>query len=712
MALTIDLSAGLAGVGQRLAGAATLDGTGNAVAGGADVNDDGIVDLIIGAQFADTGNPDNGVAYVVFGGTTTFDAALDLGALGDAGIVLNGPGANEIAGQEVDIGPDVNGDGIADILIGAPYAGGGGTLRGNTYVIFGGTGLVDDIGLNTLDGIGLAISGEIDSDQNGTGLAFVGDVNSDGVGDFVTAAPGNPTAASNAGATYLILGNANLGPDINLSAYAGDVVFRGEAEDDRLGRRVAGQGDVNGDGFDDILLVATNGGGGFKVSGHGGTEPLEEVAVVGDVNDDGFDDVAVSSRFGSDMVTYLLFGGAGLGADFDLANLGNAGIRLTGGGGTSAGDSVAGAGDFNGDGVEDLLIGAPYKSDEGDNRGAVYVVFGRSGGFSGDIDLDTLADDEGVIVSGEAGNDFLGQSVAGVGDVNNDGFDDILIGATGSDAGGVDSGAAYVVFGFGTLTGGDGVDSLTGGAGGDSLDGGGGADLLIAGAGNDTAQGGAGNDRAYGQSGADSLLGGTGDDSLFGNPDDDTLVGGDGDDSMKAHPGADMVMGEGGNDVAFGGANDDIIDGGADSDTLNGNSGFDTITGGAGHEPLRGQGGRDSLEGGDGDDLLLGMQGFDTLVGGAGNDGLIGGPADDTLTGGTGVDSFTFAAGHGGNTITDFEDGTDIISITAASAFGDLVIADTGAGARITLATGGDGLSVTLTGITADQLSAADFVFS
>ena len=269
----------------------------------------------------------------------------------------------------------------------------------------------------------------------------------------------------------------------------------------------------------------------------------------------------------------------------------------------------------------------------------------------------------------------------------------------------VGGGASDSIMGLG------GDDMLAGFGGADSLNGGDGDDLVAGGSDNDTIDGGDGNDRGYGQEGDDLIAGGAGNDSLFGNLGDDIVLGGEGNDSLKAQTGADLLNGSGGGDVAFGGGDNDTIDGGDGSDTLNGNSGFDTVIGGSGNDTLRGQGGRDSLEGGDGDDLLLGMQGFDTLVGGAGRDTLIGGPADDTLVGGLDSDTFTFAAGQGANVIVDFEQGVDLILMQGFTVDSQLQAADTGDGARVTAAVGGDGLSITLNGIAANQLTLSDFVF-
>jgi len=115
-----------------------------------------------------------------------------------------------------------------------------------------------------------------------------------------------------------------------------------------------------------------------------------------------------------------------------------------------SGRSVSGAGDVNGDGFADLLIDA-YRADEGGtDRGASYVVFGKAGGFSPTLALSALNGANGFKLSGVADSDYSGRSVSAAGDVNGDGFADLIIGATTADEGGTDRGASYVVFGFGT----------------------------------------------------------------------------------------------------------------------------------------------------------------------------------------------------------------------------------------------------------------------
>ncbi len=105
--------------------------------------------------------------------------------------------------------------------------------------------------------------------------------------------------------------------------------------------------------------------------------------------------------------------------------------------------SVASAGDVNGDGFDDIIVGAQFNNG---TAGAAYVIFGKAAGF-GTIDVGALAPTDGFQIVGDVAGDKLGRSVSGAGDVNGDGFDDLIVGAYQGDNGGTDAGEAYVIFG-------------------------------------------------------------------------------------------------------------------------------------------------------------------------------------------------------------------------------------------------------------------------
>jgi len=263
------------------------------------------------------------------------------------------------------------------------------------------------------------------------------------------------------------------GMDSNLSTASAS--FWGEGSGDGSGYSVKIAGDVNGDGYDDILIGApqdddggSNAGQTYLVLGkasgltmdmhlsnadasfwgeNAGDDSGISVAGAGDVNGDGYDDILIGAYYndagGTDAgQTYLVLGkpsGWAMDTDLSSANASFWGENWN----DLSGYSVAGAGDVNGDGYDDILIGAYQNSDGGSNSGKSYLIFGKASGWTMDTDLSN-ADASFV---GENALDESGMSVAGAGDVNGDGYDDFLIGAIMSDDGGANAGQTYLIFG-------------------------------------------------------------------------------------------------------------------------------------------------------------------------------------------------------------------------------------------------------------------------
>ena len=172
------------------------------------------------------------------------------------------------------------------------------------------------------------------------------------------------------------------------------------------------------------------------------------VSAAGDVNGDGIDDLLIGAPLGGEYFTgaaYVVFGThANIGASLDLAALdGSNGFRLDGVGTaeTIAGSSVSGAGDVNGDGIDDLIVGAPGVGGQQEYQGASYVVFGTDAGFPASLSVDMLDGGNGFSIYGVEDYGFSGSSVSAAGDVNGDGIDDLIVGAPPG------ANASYVVFG-------------------------------------------------------------------------------------------------------------------------------------------------------------------------------------------------------------------------------------------------------------------------
>ncbi|MGH7345762.1 MAG: hypothetical protein ACREK4_12680, partial [Candidatus Rokuibacteriota bacterium] len=332
--------------------------------------------------------------------------------------------------------------------------------------------------------------------------------------------------------SYVVFGRniAQTGPfpaSFDLSSLDGTNGFRlnGVAADDRSGRAVSSAGDVNGDGLADLLIGADDGPNG---------------------------DYAGASYvvFGRNTAQSSLFP-----ASFDLSNLdGTNGFRLDGvAAGDRSGFAVSSAGNVNGDGLADLLIGAVSAGGpNGSFSGASYVVFGRNTAqdpFPASLNLSSLDGTNGFRLNGVAADDFSGSAVSDAGDVNGDGGADRLIGAFGG-PNGTYAGASYVVFGEPphtcnglpvTIQGSDDSETLDGTSGNDVIDGQGGNDVLRGRGGNDVLCGGDGRDRLLGGPGRDRLFGGAGRDQLRGEKGRDALNGGTGRDGCDGGTGTDTA---------------------------------------------------------------------------------------------------------------------------------------------------------------------------
>src|SRR5262245_11288043 len=278
-AAEIDLAAVAAGNGGFVIhGQDAGDGYGASVSSAGDINGDGFDDLIIGARLGDgPGNMRNaaGDSYVLFGKASGFAAEIDLAAVaaGNGGFVIHGQDAFDRSGASVS-SADINGDGFDDLIIGAYYGDGPGNTRynaGDTYVVFGCAGSflaeIDLIAIAAGAG-GFVIHGADAADRSGFSVSSAGDVNGGGFDELLIGAPfgdGPGNARDAAGDSYVVFGKASgFAAEIDLAAVAagvGGFVIHGQDADDRSGRSVSGAGDVNGDGFDDLIIGAHRGDG-------------------------------------------------------------------------------------------------------------------------------------------------------------------------------------------------------------------------------------------------------------------------------------------------------------------------------------------------------------------------------------------------------------------------------------------------------------------
>ncbi|MEG4362407.1 integrin alpha, partial [Microcoleus sp. C2C6] len=208
-------------------------------------------------------------------------------------------------------------------------------------------------------------------------------------------------------------------------------------------------------------LSNLNGTNGFILNGiAAGDHSGISVSSAGDINGDGIDDLIIGANYADPNgsysgQSYVVFGkSTGWGATLELSTLnGTNGFILNGIAAYDlSGTSVSSAGDVNGDGIDDLIIGANYADpNSNSNSGQSYVVFGKSTGFSATLDLSTLNGTNGFAINGFVAPGFSGISVSSAGDVNGDGFDDLIIGSSRiTSNSNISSGQSYLVFGKST----------------------------------------------------------------------------------------------------------------------------------------------------------------------------------------------------------------------------------------------------------------------
>ncbi|MBN2550499.1 MAG: FG-GAP repeat protein [Anaerolineales bacterium] len=409
-----------------------------------DVNGDNFSDVVVGAPLYNAPTNNEGRALVFHGSGSGLQAS--------PAFTRDGAGEQYRLGIEVATAGDVNADGCADVLISEQGASSMGyTGNGQVRLYYGSSGGLSAGGLTTL-------SGYTDYEEYGESVSTAGDVNGDGYADVII---GSHLNADNYGAAYLYYGS-NLGLATTTAWHV-----EGGAVNDFLGASVATGGDINGDGYGDILVGWPNYDGGLNNQGRtmmwwGGSSGLRSnpyytpesanwytdggvnqsgygssTATAGDTNGDGFSDVIIgafgyTSSYTQEGCAFVYLGGPdnlSISADWSRQAAAEA---------ESFGYSVASAGDVNGDGYADIIIGSPSYDGGYEEQGAIYVWHGSASGLS--------AEPNWSATSGQA-YASLGVSVDTAGDINGDGYDDIIAGAPHYSNPTVGEGMAFVWLG-------------------------------------------------------------------------------------------------------------------------------------------------------------------------------------------------------------------------------------------------------------------------
>ncbi|MGB4191972.1 MAG: FG-GAP-like repeat-containing protein [Rickettsiales bacterium] len=401
---------------------ASNEPAGRLVSGAGDVNGDGYDDIIIGS-------PGNTAAYLIYGNKTFMASTISISDVATSyGVYINGVSAGNQFGYSVSGAGDVNKDGYDDVMVGIN---GNGNNNICSYVIFGNMSLPSTIYISSISGFGIQGTYGCQASQN-SGL---GDINKDGYDDVISnniIVFGNSSFPSTISSSTMDSRGVTLLYDGSSSGAAFD--------------SVGGAGDINKDGYNDIIvgnglgvvniiygnttfppsisLSKTSGKADVFItvaSSYSASALGVSVRGAGDVNRDGYLDVIMGDS--NKNIAYVLYGSKSLPSYITTSNIHSYGFNVTGTSG-SVGWSVSGAGDINKDGYHDIIIGAPnYASGE---LGESYVVYGNNS-LPALVNLNDLQNHGFTLTESSSSGKHIGYAVSGAGDVNGDGYDDFLV---------------------------------------------------------------------------------------------------------------------------------------------------------------------------------------------------------------------------------------------------------------------------------------------